>query len=1186
MKLTTRSLWLVLSCLMLGCAATDPGSGGGALEGGGNGNKPNAPAHFHAESVAGDVTLVWNDTSNNETKFVLERRSSGLSWDLLGELAANVTRYVDDTVGSNVSYDYRLRSANASDQSAWVETSVLVLPGADEPPSTPASPSATALTDTVVRVRWTDTSSNETQFVVYRSMEANGSFDEVGRVAANFRSFEDTGLDPTTTYYYRVAATNLVGTSAPSAIVSATTKSPEDMVPPLSPAWLRARVLTATSVEVYFSDRTNGRFGHRIERRTGTAAFAVVGILPAGTNSLQQTNLVTGRAYDYRVAAFNDAGSSDYVGPVTIAPEQLPPGAPLAPANFAAVVRSTTAAHLTWTDRSGGNAETQVYWKVDAGDYQLLATVDRGVSEYELTGLSQESIYVVYLKAVTSEGSSPSSTELTIVTKPPPATPQNFAGTAEDYKAVKLSWQDVETESGYRLERQEPGGAWVQIVPSGSTPAIAANTVSYEDKTMPTGATVSYRLRAFNAGGNSPYTTVVTVEVPPSPPAAPTGLVATVLSNEAIRLNWQDNADNESGYAVHVRVGTTGDFAQAATLPAGSVTTIVEDLAPSTTYQFQVYALRAPTLSDPSNVAQGRTAASTGAGAPSDLRATPSFTSVVLTWQNTLVNVPVSSTSLNRIQKFVGGVWQAAGTVPYATQTFTVTGLRNNTVYRFRVRSEIPGASPWTEVTATTLQPAPGAPTSLRLVSATATQLTLGWTKGSGVVTSYVLKYRPTSATAFTTLTPAPAATATSAALPALTPGQVYFVSLVAVNVGGTSPEATGTFALLPQAPSNLTVTDITTSGATLHWNDLATNETAYEVRQSVNGAAATVVATLAAGSTQYALTGLTDDKSYRFWVDAKNDSGISPVAGPLPVVLLPAAPVIDAASARSTVTSISFRFQDKSRNELNFSVERRLANGDWAQALVVPRSAVAVNAYLTVNLPGLTELTGYWFRVRARNATGLSEPSAELQITTQPNAPEAPTANAIGFEGIAPPDTGTTAVPIRVDWAPSATGRPATSYDVLVQRPGLATLTFPVDAPATSYVFNVPSSLNVVTVQIVAKNGGGSSPRSTALRAIPRRLAVGAPVGTHVDWSRTPAGTLVAHVQFQHTITDATGAKLLLQVGTGTPAVVASALNPATTEFYFPVPSAQEALPLMFFPVSTTPGPDSARGGGAGFDR
>lgn len=87
-------------------------------------------------------------------------------------------------------------------------------PGLLNPPSLLA---ATVLSDTDIKIDWTDNSANEDGFRIERKLSELGTWSEVGTVAANVTSFIDTALTPNSTYYYRVRSYNAAsGSSNPS----------------------------------------------------------------------------------------------------------------------------------------------------------------------------------------------------------------------------------------------------------------------------------------------------------------------------------------------------------------------------------------------------------------------------------------------------------------------------------------------------------------------------------------------------------------------------------------------------------------------------------------------------------------------------------------------------------------------------------------------------------------------------------------------------------------------------------------------------------------------------------------------------------------------------------------------------------------------------------------------------------
>ena len=94
-----------------------------------------------------------------------------------------------------------------------------------DPPSAPVGLSATAVSTSQIDLAWTDTSDNETGFLIDRSLNGVDFAVDYAVVGAGATAYSDTGLTSDTTYYYRIAADNSAGSSAYSNTDSATTQA-------------------------------------------------------------------------------------------------------------------------------------------------------------------------------------------------------------------------------------------------------------------------------------------------------------------------------------------------------------------------------------------------------------------------------------------------------------------------------------------------------------------------------------------------------------------------------------------------------------------------------------------------------------------------------------------------------------------------------------------------------------------------------------------------------------------------------------------------------------------------------------------------------------------------------------------------------------------------------------------------
>ena len=80
--------------------------------------------------------------------------------------------------------------------------------------SAPTRLTATTISYNGIDLAWQDNSDGETGFRVQRRVDGSDDWLEIGSTAANVTAFSDTGVEPTTTYHYRVQAFSLIQSSA------------------------------------------------------------------------------------------------------------------------------------------------------------------------------------------------------------------------------------------------------------------------------------------------------------------------------------------------------------------------------------------------------------------------------------------------------------------------------------------------------------------------------------------------------------------------------------------------------------------------------------------------------------------------------------------------------------------------------------------------------------------------------------------------------------------------------------------------------------------------------------------------------------------------------------------------------------------------------------------------------------
>lgn len=189
----------------------------------------NAPTQLEAQMEDPFyIKVKWNDNSNNENGFYVERATSldSSNWGVIGWAAMNAVIFNDYWLTYGKKYYYRVYAYNETGVSGYSNIDSMVAVGdTTNYPAAPSNLSVTDITMNSITINWNDNASNELGFIIARRNPGEIYYHYIDTVQTDVLTYQEVGLTPDNIYFYKVCSYNNQGTSDFSNIVSGTTKS-------------------------------------------------------------------------------------------------------------------------------------------------------------------------------------------------------------------------------------------------------------------------------------------------------------------------------------------------------------------------------------------------------------------------------------------------------------------------------------------------------------------------------------------------------------------------------------------------------------------------------------------------------------------------------------------------------------------------------------------------------------------------------------------------------------------------------------------------------------------------------------------------------------------------------------------------------------------------------------------------
>jgi cyclophilin family peptidyl-prolyl cis-trans isomerase len=354
-----------------------------------------APSDLKVEVLGTNAFLLkWKDNSADETGWQilasLGEKSIPVDYDFLA--GADRTSYLvstNDVTGQVMRFQVKAYRGDGAQRVFSKPTSIVSRKAMSKATfETPRNLRASAVDDGRVRVRWEDLSTSESGYFV-EIREGSGPWQNLGNTSVE-KSYDFTlqGLEPATSYGFRVRAFKAQATVLSKYSNEAVVKTRVFG----KPKNLKARNEGEGRISLIWKDNSSLEEGFEVQARTGKRKFKAVGDAGADVTKTNPIELQMAKPYEFRVRAFRTVnGKRVYSGFSNVAKRK---SLGLArPADLVVSATTEDSVTLTWKDVSQREEGYTLRYKEKGAKLPKVVKLPAGATTHTVGGLEVGKFY-------------------------------------------------------------------------------------------------------------------------------------------------------------------------------------------------------------------------------------------------------------------------------------------------------------------------------------------------------------------------------------------------------------------------------------------------------------------------------------------------------------------------------------------------------------------------------------------------------------------------------------------------------------------------------------------------------------------------------------------------------------------------------------------------------------------------